>query len=100
MSYPGGSTLIVNNFTALGQDAIRVTGVNMSGDLGSFSLTGLPLYLDSGESKTANMTIRIPVLATPRNHTVTIAVSVQYLSLLNSTCTDDPTIIDPRHVPA
>src|SRR5438552_3026991 len=36
MSYPGGSTLIVNNFTALGKDAIRVTGVNMSGDLGSF----------------------------------------------------------------
>src|SRR5438093_3070361 len=89
---PGGSTLIVNNFTALGQDAIRVTGVNMSGELGSFSLAGLPLYLDSGESKTANMTIRIPVLATPGNRTVTIAVSWQYLSSLNSTWTDAPPI--------
>ena len=91
--------LIVNNFTALGQDAIRVTGVNMSGELGSFSLTGLPLYLDSGESKTANMTIRIPVLATPGNHTVTIAVSWQYLSSLNSTWTDAPPIIISGNIP-
>ena len=97
--YPGGSTLIVNNFTALGQDAIRVTGVNMSGELGSFSLAGLPLYLDSGESKTANMTIQIPVLATPGNRTVTIAVSWQYLSSLNSTWTDAPPIIISGNIP-
>ena len=97
--YPGGSTLIVNNFTALGQDAIRVTGVNMSGELGSFSLAGLPLYLDSGESKTANMTIQIPVLATPGNRTVTIAVSWQYLSSLNSTWTDAPPIIISGIIP-
>src|SRR5437867_7669695 len=65
----------------------------------SLSLAGLPLYLDSGESKTANMTIQIPVLATPGNRTVTIAVSWQYLSSLNSTWTDAPPIIVSGSIP-
>jgi parallel beta-helix repeat protein len=80
---PGGSTVIVSNFTALGQDAVRVRGVNLSGDLGTFSLAGLPLYLNSGEAKTLNMTIQIPSGATAGNHVVTIAVSWQYSSSLN-----------------
>src|SRR5213080_5273398 len=65
----------------------------------SLSLGGLPLYLDSGESKTANMTIQIPILATPGNRTVTIAVSWQYLSSLNSTWTDAPPIIVSGNIP-
>jgi parallel beta-helix repeat protein len=97
--YPGGSTLIVNNFTALGQNAIRVTGVSLSGDLGSFSLAGVPLYLNSGESKTANMTIQIPILATPGNHTVTIIVSWQYLSSLDSTWTNAPPLTITGNIP-
>src|SRR5438876_229011 len=33
-NYQGGSTLIVNNFTDLGQNAVRVTSVTMTGELG------------------------------------------------------------------
>ena len=98
-NYQGGSTLIVNNFTDLGQNAVRVTSVTMTGELGSFSLGGLPLYLNSGETRTANMTIQIPIQAKPGNRTVAIAVTWQYRSLTNSTWTDAPTISIAGYLP-
>jgi hypothetical protein len=88
--YPGGTLEIMNNFTSLGQDSLRVTGLNMSGDLGSFSLSSVPIYLSGGESKIANMTIRIPSTVTPGNRTVSLGVTWQYLAPLNGTWVDAP----------
>jgi parallel beta-helix repeat protein len=88
--YPGGTLKIVNNFTSFGQDSLRVTGLNMSGELGSFSLSSVPIYLSGGESKIANMTIRIPSTVTPGNRTVSLGVTWQYLAPLNGTWVDAP----------
>ncbi len=96
--FPGGTTRWWNRFTDHGTDPVRVVNASVVGDLGSFLLQGLPLYLKGGDHRIVNMTLAIPVSAVPGNHTLTVRVDWQYQTLLNSTWFDATPIVDYDHV--
>ena len=97
--YQGGSTLIVNNFTCLGQDQVNVVSLTLSGDLGTFPLSGLPLVLSSGENVVLNMTISIPRSVSVGEHNVTVSVEWQYLAPGNMTWTNAPSAVFSGKIP-
>ncbi len=74
----GGSTIIVNNFTNVGQDLDQVTGMVLSGDIGTWSLRAVPFELVSTQSRIVNMTITIPGTAYAGNHPITVSASWEY----------------------
>ena len=74
--------LLVNNFTNLGSVPLRITGITMTVDFGTFSRTVTSLLtLQPGQSGSFNFTIAIPRSAQLGKHNVTATVNWQYYYL-------------------
>ena len=76
---PGGTLVLTNSFTNRGAALVSVTGLSFDVGFGSFSPSlGLPLNLTSGESRTLQVTIQIPLSETLGNQTPLAIVEWSY----------------------
>ena len=77
--FPGSSTTLINIFTNSGDVPERVTGVTITLDFGTFTMTsGLPLTVPVGQVVRANMTAQVPSTASVGTHTASASVAFQY----------------------
>jgi parallel beta-helix repeat protein len=97
--FAGGSTLLMNNFTNLGQNIDQVTQLTVTSDLGTWSLPGLPFSLASGESRVVNMTVSIPIAAHSGNHTITLTGYWKYYDPQTGVWSDAPHLIISGSLP-
>lgn len=75
----GGWLTMVNRLSNQGQALIRVTALTFNTPFGGFSPSlGLPFNLTSGEDRTSEATIPVPITATPGNQTIVAQVEWQY----------------------
>jgi parallel beta-helix repeat protein len=77
-SYQGSLSRVVANLTNLGQEDTRVTSLIVTGDVGTFSVPGVPANVLGGASRVFSLNVGIPGDAYPGNHTVTMTVNWQY----------------------
>ncbi len=76
---PGSTSTMINLVRNAGTVAIRVTGITLTFDFGSFSATsGLPLTVPVGQSGTLNMTVLIPSSTTVGTHSASASIAFQY----------------------
>jgi len=75
----GQPTMLVNNFTNVGNLEVQITSVTVSVDFGAFSREiGPGLVLQPDQSRTFNFTIIIPSSATVGAHTLEATVNWDY----------------------
>jgi len=75
----GTSNTLVASFTNTGQVPLRIDGVIVYLDFGSFSPTsGLPLYVPISTGYTVNIPVQIPMTASAGNHTGAAEVNFEY----------------------
>ena len=94
--YPGGSIILVNNFTDLGIVPIRVSNISIYTDFGSFKPTGTPFTLTPGHQTTLQLTTTIPQTISVGIHTVIASISWQYSN--SSLWVDQPTLSVTGHI--
>ena len=76
-AYQGGLSRVEANLTNLGQANARVTALTVSGNIGTFSISGVYANIPSGASRTFNVNANIPGDASPGNHSITMRVDWQ-----------------------
>src|SRR2546428_8038027 len=81
IAYPGATIVLVGTFTNSGQDTIRVLGMNVTGDFGSYIKEG-PV-LSTGQTANPTINIVIPSNETLGPHMIDFFVSWQYQNIID-----------------
>ena len=81
IAYPGATIVLVGTFTNSGQDTIRVLGMNVTGDFGSYIKEG-PV-LSTGQTANRTINIVIPSNETLGPHMIDLFVSWQYQKIID-----------------
>ena len=79
--YPGATIVLVGTFTNSGQDTIRVLGMNVTGDFGSYIKEG-PV-LSTGQTANRTVNVVIPSNETLGPHMIDFFVSWQYQKIID-----------------
>ena len=79
--YPGATIVLVGTFTNSGQDTIRVLGMNVTGDFGSYIKEG-PV-LSTGQTANRTINVVIPSNETLGPHMIDFFVSWQYQKIID-----------------
>ncbi len=78
-AYPGSASTLINLFKNQGTVAIRVTGITLTFDFGSYPApSGLPLTIPVGQSGSLNYSVTIPSSASVGSHSVSASIAFQY----------------------
>ena len=97
--YRGSSIIISNRFTNEGSVRLRVTGVTITGEIGTFRApSGLPLYVHN-QTVVLNMTLTIPTTARLRNNSITANITWEFLDPSTSIWTAGRLLSTPGYIP-
>ncbi len=76
---PGSASTMMNLVKNQGKVAIRVTGITLTFDFGTYSAnSGLPLTIPVGQSSSLNMSVMIPSSTTVGSHSASASIAFQY----------------------
>jgi hypothetical protein len=79
LAYPGAMIQLDTNFTDIGNVQLIVTGINFTGDFGSFKETvGFPLPMYPGEKGTTSLNLTIPPGIGLGEHKISLAGTWEY----------------------
>src|SRR2546428_9179264 len=81
IAYPGATIVLVGMFTNSGQDTVRVLGMNVTGDFGSYFKEG-PV-LSTGQTANRTINVVIPSNETLGPHMIDFFVSWQYQKIID-----------------
>ncbi len=79
--YPGGTITLVGAFTNSGQDTIRVNGMNVTGDFGSYVTAGPDI--STGQSANRTFNVVVPSNETLGPHKIDFFVSWDYQKIID-----------------